>query len=115
MLYMGRHCKEYIEQHDEGYWIRGTRISLDSVVYAFQRGAAPESIVRSFPSLTLEHVYGTIAYYLANKQAINDYLRQGEVEFDTLREAVHAELRNTKPGLYDRLEAAHKHDETSVL
>ena len=27
--------KDYVERRDEGYWIAGTRVSLDSVVYAF--------------------------------------------------------------------------------
>ncbi|MGK7927200.1 MAG: hypothetical protein AB4290_18475 [Spirulina sp.] len=36
--------KSYIEYRDRGYWVAGTRISLDSVVYAFQNGQSPESI-----------------------------------------------------------------------
>ncbi len=28
--------KAYVEKRDGGYWIKGTRISLDSIVYAFQ-------------------------------------------------------------------------------
>ena len=28
-------AKEYIEQRDGGYFIKDTRVSLDSVVYAF--------------------------------------------------------------------------------
>ena len=50
--------KSYVEQRDGGYWMTGTRISLDSIVYAFKRGAAPESIQRAFPLLTLEEIYG---------------------------------------------------------
>jgi uncharacterized protein (DUF433 family) len=96
---------QYVEQRDDGYWITGTRISLDSIVYAFQRGASPESIVRSFPLLTLEQVYGAITYYLAQAQEIDAYLRQGEVEFDALRQAARDELRMMKPELYARLEA----------
>lgn len=57
--------KSYVEQHDGGYWIRGTRISLDSVVYAFKRGAAPESIKRSFALLSLEEIFGAITFYLS--------------------------------------------------
>ena len=50
---------QYVEFHDEGYWIRGTRISLDSIVYAFRDGLSPETIARDcFPSLSLEEVYG---------------------------------------------------------
>ncbi len=29
---------EYVEQRNRGYYVKGTRISLDSVVYAFLRG-----------------------------------------------------------------------------
>lgn len=32
--------KNYVEQRDTAYWITGTRISLDSIVYAFKRGLA---------------------------------------------------------------------------
>lgn len=35
--------KQYIEQRDEGYSLQGTRISLNSVVYAFLDGESPES------------------------------------------------------------------------
>ncbi|MCI0622740.1 MAG: DUF433 domain-containing protein [Acidobacteria bacterium] len=50
--------KEYAEQRDSGYWIKGSRVSLDSIVYAFLRGASPESIAHSFPLISLEEVYG---------------------------------------------------------
>jgi hypothetical protein len=41
--------ERYVEQRDGGYYIAGTRISLDSVVHAFRNGASPETILRSFP------------------------------------------------------------------
>jgi uncharacterized protein (DUF433 family) len=53
--------KEYVTQVHGAYRICGTRVSLDSVVYAFLNGLSPESIVDSFPVLTLEQVYGAIA------------------------------------------------------
>lgn len=106
--------KDYVEQRDGGYWIRGTRISLDSVVYAFRRGAALESIRRSFPLLTLEQVYGAITYYLAHEQEINEYLQRGEAEFAALSQASGEELRRAKPELYERLQAARQRNETSV-
>ena len=68
--------KEYIEFRDGGYWIKESRISLDSLVYAFQRGASPESIQQSFPLLTLEEVYGAITYYLAHQAEIDAYLKE---------------------------------------
>ena len=50
------------------------RISLDSIVYAFKRGATPESIQRAFPLSTLEEVYGAITFYLAQAQELDAYL-----------------------------------------
>ena len=77
--------KEYVEQRDGGYWIAGKRISLASVVYAFKRGASPESILRSFPLLTLEEIYGAITYYLSNQERIDTYLREREADFEEQR------------------------------
>ncbi len=67
--------KSYVEYRNEAYWVEGTRISLDSIVYAFRNGLSPESIVQSFPLLTLEQVYGAIAFYLANRAETDRYSR----------------------------------------
>jgi uncharacterized protein (DUF433 family) len=75
----------YVEKRDEGFWVAGKRISLDSIVYAFRRGQSPESIRRSFPLLTLEEIYGAIAFYLANQTEIDGYLIQEEKEFEEMR------------------------------
>ena len=82
--------KDYVTQIDGAYRITGTRISLDSVVYAFLNGQTPESIVQSFPLLTLEQVYGAITFYLAHRAEIDAYLKQGEEEFEALRQAARA-------------------------
>ena len=66
--------KEYIEQRDGNYYIAGTRISLDSIVHAFRRGESPETICQNFELLSLEEVYGAIAYYLANQADFDSYL-----------------------------------------
>ena len=80
--------KRYVEQRDEGYWVAGTRVSLDSIVFAFLDGLSPEMIVAEcFPVLTLEQVYGVITYYLAHRADIDRYLQQADAEFDTLRQA----------------------------
>jgi uncharacterized protein (DUF433 family) len=53
---------EYVEQRNGGYYVAGTRVSLDSVVIGFLNGDSPEGIVHSFSSLTLQQVYGAITY-----------------------------------------------------
>jgi uncharacterized protein (DUF433 family) len=78
--------KQYVEEREGCYRIVGKRISLDSIVYAFLTGQSPESIVQSFPVLTLEEVYGAITFYLANRTAIDAYLSEGEQLFEKLRQ-----------------------------
>lgn len=95
-------AKQYIEQKNRGYWLEGTRISLDSVVYAFLNGESPESIATNFPLLSLEQVYGAIAFYLANQELIDDYLKEGEQELETLQQY----LRGKNLPLYQKLKAA---------
>ncbi len=80
-------AKPYIEQRNAGYWIEGTRISLDSVVYSFLDGESPESIAQNFPLLSLEQVYGAIAFYLANRKLVDAYLKDGEAEFQQLQQS----------------------------
>jgi uncharacterized protein (DUF433 family) len=59
-------AREYIEDREGNHDLAGTRISLDSIVYAFRRGESPETICQNFELLRLEEVYGAIGYYLAN-------------------------------------------------
>jgi uncharacterized protein (DUF433 family) len=92
----------YVETRDGGYFIVGSRVSLDSVVYAFLRGESPEGILESFPALTLEQVFGALAYYAAHRQDIDEYLSAGREEFESLRE----EWRKSHPALYAKLAEA---------
>jgi len=72
-------ARDYIEERDGNCYVGGTRISVDSIVYAFRRGESPETICQNFELLRLEEVYGAIAYYLANQAEIDAYLmRQNE-------------------------------------
>lgn len=101
--------KEYVELLDGVYRISGTRVSLDSIVYAYRRGASPESIQRSFPALTLEQVHGALAFYLFHQTEVDNYLVQGEKEFEDLQEASH----ETHSDWYEKLRRAREETLTS--
>ena len=92
----------YIEERNGGLYVGGTRVSLDSIVIRFQEGASPERIIHSFPALKLSQVYGAIAYYLENEEAINEYIAQGQLE---LERSV-PPLSQSNPELFARLQAA---------
>lgn len=108
--------KQYVTQLDFefngepriAYRVAGTRVSLDSVVINWLNGESPESITENFDSLTLEQVYGALAFYLGNREEVDEYLRQGEIEFDQLR----AQLREKNHLLYQKL-AKHRQEQLS--
>src|SRR5262249_3687752 len=78
--------QDYVEERDGGYYIAGTRISLDSIIHAFQDGESPEGILRSFPMAgPIVKIYGAITFYLENKEKVEDYLRVQEERWDALR------------------------------
>ncbi|MBE9103158.1 DUF433 domain-containing protein [Vacuolonema iberomarrocanum] len=94
--------KQYVEFKNQGYWIIGTRISLDSIVYAFRKGLLPESIAQSYPLLDLEKVYGAITFYLANRSDIDAYLLSEEQAFDAMPQPLQVDA----PSLHQKLLAA---------
>jgi len=49
---------EYVEVRKGAYYLRGSRVSLASIVYEYQDGAAAETIRRNFPTLSLEQIHG---------------------------------------------------------
>ena len=89
----------YVEQREDVYWVAGTRVSLDSIVYAFLEGHTAESIQQCFPILTLEQVYGAITYYLAHREDIDAYLQEQAAAFETLKET----LRQNNPHMAQRI------------
>lgn len=94
--------KPYVEFKKQGYWVIGTRISLDSIIYAFRKGLLPERIAQSYPLLDLEKVYGAITFYLANRSDIDAYLISEEQEFDAMPQP----LQIDAPALHQKLIAA---------
>ena len=94
--------QEYVEQRGAGYYVAGSRVSLDSIVYEFLKGESPEGIAQSFPSLSLEQVYGGITFYLAHRSQIDEHLKKGESRFEELAQA----SRAATPLLYAKLDAA---------
>lgn len=100
--------EQYIEKNDEGYWIFGTRVSLNSVILAFLDGISPETIAAEcFPVLTLEQVYGAITYYLSHRDEVDAYLDEADAEFEALRE------KTNEPAFSKKLTEARRQSQIS--
>ena len=72
--------------------IVGTRVTLDSVVAAFDQGETPEQIVQNFPDLKLDDVYAVITYYLKNADNVRAYLAEQDREAEALRQEIRDEF-----------------------
>ncbi len=93
---------EYVEQRNGGYYVAGTRISLDSVVYSFNEGQSPEAIQEDFPLLKRAQIYGAIAFYLDHQVEIDEYLEGAKRDF----ESNSVPLLEENPELWERLQKA---------
>jgi uncharacterized protein (DUF433 family) len=81
--------------------VAGTRVSLDSVIYAFDEGATAEEIAQAYPTLDLAAIYSVIGYYLQNRAEVEQYLGQRGAQREELRKEV--EARFSPHGLRERL------------
>ena len=68
-----------------------TRVSPDSVIHAFNSGATPEDIIRSYDALQLRDVYAVIVYYLDHREAVDAYIARRRAEADELKRRIDAE------------------------
>ncbi|MCL5274133.1 MAG: DUF433 domain-containing protein [Chloroflexi bacterium] len=51
-----------------------TRVTLDTIVNAYESGATAEEIALNYDALTLPQVYASITYYLQHKAELAPYL-----------------------------------------
>ena len=79
--------KQYVEERESGYYVCGTRVSLDSIVECFNEGLSPEAILGEFETLTLLQVYGAITFYLENQPVVDSYRMRQERRFQAARDA----------------------------
>jgi len=64
-----------VQESDGTVHVTGSRVTLDTLVGAFQKGATAEQIHDSFPLLSLSQIYTTIAYYLEHQSEVEAYLK----------------------------------------
>ena len=67
-----------------------SRILLELVIHAHQQGEQPEAIVEMYPALELGDVFAVIAYYLAHRVEVDEYLRRCDEQAEALRRKIEA-------------------------
>ena len=97
---------------DEVVRVRGTRVTLDTIVAAFNEGATAEEIAYQYPSLHLADVYAVIGYYLRNRSDVSAYLRKRQQLAEIVRQQ--NEARFSPQGVRERLIARRIAGETGT-
>jgi uncharacterized protein (DUF433 family) len=81
--------------------VQGTRVSLETIVYAFDRGASPEEIIEGYPTLDLAATYAILAHVLENREEVDRYVARRRSDADRLRTEI--ERRFPAVGIRGRL------------
>ena len=84
------------------------RLTLDTVIEAYQGGMPPDEIAQSFEH-NLADVFAAIAYYLNHQEELKAYLDQQAYEAYQLREKIEAEQAPfpTRAELLERRDRSH--------
>ncbi len=81
--------------------VGATRVTLDTVISAFNQGATAEEIVQRYSTLDLADVYAVIGYYLRRRGQVESYLRERKEQAQGIRKQ--NEARFDPRGVRDRL------------
>ena len=84
--------------------VGNTRVLLELVIRAHQRGVSPQDIVGMYDSLDLRDVFAVIAYYLAHPSDVDEYLRKCDEEAESVRRQIEAS-KPAQPNLKEELRA----------
>lgn len=100
--------EDYIHKDKYGEWfVKGHRVPILSVLRAhIELGMDGKRLAERFSTLSLEKVYAVLAYYYANKDEVDRYLRETEDEIERQRaEYFRTHTGPTTEELRERLKA----------
>src|SRR5580700_8923293 len=76
----------YVETRNGAFYVAGTRIGLDVVIYDFRNGRSAEAIFDSYPSIgSLARVYGAIAFILDHPAEVEAYLHEQDRRYEEIQ------------------------------
>ncbi|MBP1466271.1 DUF433 domain-containing protein [Candidatus Chloroploca sp. M-50] len=96
------HLENYLDFHAEDVIrLKGHRIGLEHIVERYHEGYSPEQMALEYPGVSLEQIYGVLAYYLHHQAQVDAYI----VRIDAAAEARYQEWAATMPALSQRIRA----------
>ncbi len=70
-----------------------SRVLLELVIHAYQQGESPVGIVEMYGTLEIGDVFAVIAYYLAHRAQVDEYLRECDEKATAVRRKIEASQR----------------------
>lgn len=64
--------------------IDGTRITVHRLATLYKQGLSAEGILETYPHLSLGQIYAALAYYHANREAIDSDLGRDDAQYEEL-------------------------------
>ena len=89
-------AEQYVQYRDGVWYVGRSGVQVYGVIAMWQQGFVPEEILRSFPALSLQGVYGTILYYLEQREAMDAFFREQDALFAQRK----AEAEDKDPAFY---------------
>jgi len=71
--------------------VNDTGVTLDVIIACYHQGDTPEDIHEGFDVLPLNDIYAVIAYYIANRDEVDVYLKRRDAEADQQRRGIEAQ------------------------
>ena len=83
--------------------VSGTRVTLDSLINYYLQGESPEELHAGFPTVPLTDIYAVIAYYLAHRDDLDDYLKRRAEEAERIRQEIEANYTPEQKARHEQL------------
>lgn len=83
--------------------VRGTRVTLDSLINFYRQGETAEALHDGFPTVALADIHAVIAYYLANQDDLDMYLERRADEADAILAEGEANLTPDQKAFNERV------------
>ena len=71
--------------------VKGSRVTLDTIVGRMQVGDTREEIHEGFPTVTIAEINTILDWYLNNQVEADEYLREQEAEGERIRKEIESQ------------------------
>jgi uncharacterized protein (DUF433 family) len=80
-------ARDFIERRETGFYIVGSRVPIDRIIWEYHNGEDPEAIRAHYPTLSVEQVNGAIAFYHHHKEAVEQAMEERKLTEEAYTEA----------------------------